>query len=506
MKRWWLWMILALAVLGFVAGLMTARVRRNVQEIKATRNEPPPRTVPSNWPEVRLTPGHAVHVIDQAVPCDTCHDPNEPTFSAPDTGVCTACHEEQARLAHVDLQGRPMDCYTCHVFSDDPESFGRWHCTRCHGPFENEDLPPLAMHNTVPCENCHDPHKPISETAMDCDECHKKIDVQHGRARLSGGCVDCHGGHRLASQAASCMSCHATHEPTVSATATFAGGHDSCTTCHKPHTFSAQSARSCTSCHQETRVLAQNKARAHRDCASCHQPHDVRAAAKASCAGCHSDVSVKHRAVPAGAECVSCHEPHPKGEAPIAQRCTSCHHEAHSETAFHSPKTECIDCHQPHDFDLTGLAQGVLCVRCHASKIRQTSRLPGHSKCQTCHQGTIHELAAPLACTSCHEEQFERSPEGHRECNSCHEPHRAQAAIAQVRCADCHKPASLPGLHRIPDDPLNPGHGECNACHSVHAPEARADRATCMSCHEDVANHEPDAKRCTGCHTFIGDR
>jgi hypothetical protein len=27
-----------------------------------------------------------------------------------------------------------------------------------------------------------------------------------------------------------------------------------------------------------------------------------------------------------------------------------------------------------------------------------------------------------------------------------------------------------------------------------------------MTCHEDVANHEPDAKRCTGCHTFISGR
>jgi hypothetical protein len=24
-----------------------------------------------------------------------------------------------------------------------------------------------------------------------------------------------------------------------------------------------------------------------------------------------------------------------------------------------------------------------------------------------------------------------------------------------------------------------------------------------MTCHEDVADHQPDAKVCTGCHTFI---
>jgi hypothetical protein len=24
-----------------------------------------------------------------------------------------------------------------------------------------------------------------------------------------------------------------------------------------------------------------------------------------------------------------------------------------------------------------------------------------------------------------------------------------------------------------------------------------------MTCHKDIGDHEPDAKRCTGCHTFI---
>jgi nitrate reductase cytochrome c-type subunit len=50
------------------------------------------------------------------------------------------------------------------------------------------------------------------------------------------------------------------------------------------------------------------------------------------------------------------------------------------------------------------------------------------------------------------------------------------------------------------------GHTECTACHDIHEAKVRADRATCMTCHEDIANHEPDAKRCTGCHTFIRSR
>ncbi|UCF47021.1 MAG: hypothetical protein JSU89_07525, partial [Myxococcales bacterium] len=60
-----------------------------------------------------------------------------------------------------------------------------------------------------------------------------------------------------------------------------------------------------------------------------------------------------------------------------------------------------------------------------------------------------------------------------------------------------------PGLHRVPNDPTGEGHTECTACHDIHEAQVRADRATCMACHENIANHEPDATRCTGCHTYI---
>ena len=497
--------IVVLAVLGFFAGFLTRQFMSNIQEIKIARNAPPPRTVPDSWPHVRLSPGHSAHVINQDVECNECHDPAEPTFDAPDTGVCTPCHEERAALAHVDLEGKPMDCYTCHVFKSEPDVFGRWHCTRCHGPFETEGNPGLAIHTSVPCETCHNPHKPTSETVLECDECHQKVKVRHGRPRLSGTCADCHGGHKIASDAASCLECHESREPMVSPTATFAGGHDSCATCHQAHSFSASSALRCTTCHKQTQVLAQNKARAHRDCASCHRPHAVRAAADASCAGCHSDVSSTHPSVGAKGDCISCHEPHPRRITQLAYRCTDCHDEAHSAKAFHSPKTECTDCHQPHAFDLSGLEERALCVRCHATQVRLTSRNEGHFSCESCHGAAVHHLSAPLACATCHEEQWSNSPEGHRECMSCHEPHRGVVS-AQTTCTGCHQVAELPGLHRIPDDPQGEGHSDCTACHNVHIPRARADRAACMACHKDIATHEPDAKRCTGCHTFVSGR
>jgi hypothetical protein len=77
---------------------------------------------------------------------------------------------------------------------------------------------------------------------------------------------------------------------------------------------------------------------------------------------------------------------------------------------------------------------------------------------------------------------------------------------SQTRCTGCHNTGELPGLHQLRDVPQGEGHTECKTCHDIHEAKVRADRATCMTCHEDVADHEPDAKRCTGCHTFMSGR
>ena len=493
------------AVLGFVGGFLFATLTKNVvPTMKDQRAAGPTRTVPENWPQVRLSPGHSQHVINERLECNECHDPADETFKAPDTGVCTQCHEDQASLAHVDLDGMPMDCYTCHIYGSEPEVFGRWHCTRCHGPFQSEGIEGLAMHASVPCESCHNPHKPSEETIRECDECHKKMNVQHGRSSLSGSCADCHGGHKVASDAASCMECHGTEEPKVSASATFGDGHDSCATCHEAHAFSASSALRCTSCHKGTQVLAQNRAREHRDCSSCHKPHAVRAAGDQTCKGCHDDVPTTHHAQGEG-DCLGCHDPHPKRRAQVAAQCSQCHDEARSERAFHAGKIPCTACHQPHRFDLSRLTDRALCGRCHVLQIRLTRRNLGHSSCEACHEGTTHEPAGVVACGSCHDDQLTKSPKGHRECATCHEPHGGTVS-AQSKCSSCHKVAELPGLHRIPAQPQSEGHTECKTCHNIHEAKVHADRAACMTCHEDVADHQPDAKRCTGCHTFISGR
>lgn len=501
MKRSLLWLG-AIAVIAFVAGILAARLPTTVQVVKQQRNPPPPRTVPDNWPQIRLSPGHSQHIVNEVVKCDQCHDPTQPTFEPPDTGVCTQCHEEQAAMSHVSPDGMPMDCYTCHVFGAQPDVFGAWHCSRCHGPYQTEANPQgLSMHTTVPCENCHNPHKPISQTIRQCDDCHDKVNLKHGNLKLSGGCTGCHGGHRLATQAEACMSCHRSEQPIIPSTATFVGGHESCTNCHHPHSFTPTTASRCNDCHKGVRVLAQNVARPHRDCTSCHRPHDVRAAATSACKTCHEDISPTHPPSNKG-DCVGCHQPHPARITQLALRCSQCHQEAQSDRSFHAGNTPCTGCHQPHRFDLSAIGDRALCKRCHAAQIRLTSRNMGHASCLGCHQGTVHELGSPVACASCHEDKLANSPSGHTQCLKCHEPHSGNV-LPNTRCLGCHDATQLPGLHRLPNVPLGEGHTKCTVCHGIHQTRVRADRATCVTCHEDKVNHQPDAKVCSGCHTFI---
>jgi hypothetical protein len=491
-----------LTVLGFAGGFLYARfTTKVVPAFKEQRAFGPTRTVSADWRVDRFSPGHSQHVLNQVIECNECHDPARDDFAGVDTGVCTACHEEQASHPHTGTDGGVTECFTCHAFKFDSDANGPWDCARCHGPFDTPTHDGLAMHDSIACANCHHPHKPTAETVEACTDCHESLDVRHGDPTLSGSCADCHGAHKLASDAAACMQCHQTEQPRVPETATFGGGHESCSDCHQPHAFSAGSAASCKSCHKRQTVLAQNTAREHRDCNSCHKPHAVRAAGDPTCKGCHEDVASSHPVENKG-DCVSCHDPHPKRASQIALQCSHCHEEAQSERAFHAQKTVCTDCHQPHGFDLGGAAERTFCAECHAPQVRLTKRIADHSSCESCHQGTTHELQGPVACASCHDDVLSGSPEGHQECASCHEPHGGVVA-PETTCKSCHETTDLPGLHRIPDDPQGKGHSDCSSCHSVHTSTVRADRASCMECHDNIANHEPDAKRCTGCHTFI---
>ena len=492
--------------LGFAAGFLVAQFTTEVvPTIKEQREHGPTREVSIDWRFDKFSPGHSLHVINHALQCNDCHDPARADFKEVDIGVCTNCHLEQASHPHLDHEGEITECLTCHAFKFNAEPDSPWDCARCHGPFDTPTHSGLAMHDQIACANCHHPHLPAEETVGECGDCHEALKVQHGRPELSGTCSDCHGGHKLASEAAACMECHSKPPSRVSPTAVFGSatdGHSACVSCHEPHAFSASSANRCESCHKRLPVFARRTAREHRDCSGCHDPHAVRSAGDSACMGCHEEVASTHPVEKNKPDCISCHDPHPRRAAQLALRCSNCHEEARSERAFHAPETQCTDCHEPHDFDLSNVPERALCAQCHATQVRQTGRIADHASCESCHEGTAHELELPVACASCHEEILTASPEGHRECASCHEPHIATVNAA-TNCAGCHATNKLPGLHRIPDDPLGPGHSDCAACHNVHQSTVRADRNSCMECHTDIADHQPDAKLCTGCHTFI---
>ena len=495
-------LILVFAALGFVGGFIFASLTTKVAPtIKEQRAAVPTREVPASWHVDKYSPGHSQHVVNRALQCDDCHDPTREGFTDVDFGMCTGCHLEQTSHPHVDQQGEVTDCTECHAFKYESDVDSPWDCGRCHGPFDTPTHVGLARHTTVPCASCHHPHEPIEETVRECDDCHKKVEVRHGDTKLSGSCIDCHGGHKLAAEAASCLECHGEREPVVPKTATFGGGHEDCASCHEPHTFSAAGATRCRTCHESTPVFAQGTATEHRDCSSCHSPHAVRSAGDATCMDCHRKVASTHSAGDEG-KCISCHDPHPARASQVALQCSQCHEEAASERAFHAGNIQCTGCHEPHRFDLSNLADRALCRRCHVAQVRLTSRNMGHASCAGCHTGTVHEPAGVLACGSCHDDMLRESPKGHRECAGCHEPHGGSVSPT-TSCAGCHKVQILPGLHRLPEVPLGEGHTECGVCHGVHESRVRADRATCMSCHEDIGDHQPDAKVCTGCHTFI---
>ena len=484
--KWRLILLAVMLALGFVGGFLYATfTKKVVPTVKEGREAIPTRVVAKDWRFDRFSPGHSHHVLNLELKCNDCHDPAREDFKGVDIGVCTGCHVEQASHPHLGENGEITECTTCHAFKFVSDADSPWDCVRCHGPFDTPTHAGLAMHDDIACANCHHPHMPAEETTADCASCHETFRVRHGDPELSGGCVDCHGGHQLASEAAACMSCHENAPARVPTTAVFTAGHAECVGCHEPHSFTGATAVACESCHRRVPVLAQNTARDHRQCDSCHDPHAVRAAGDFVCMNCHEEVASTHPVGEQG-DCVSCHDPHPEQVTQLAMACSSCHEDAGSERGFHVSQTVCTDCHAPHGFDLSGVPEQSLCVECHAQQARLNARIAEHSGCESCHTGTAHVLGEPATCASCHGELRDASPEGHRECASCHAPHGGAIAASNT-CTSCHESVGLPGLHQIPAEADNPGHSDCATCHNPHNAYVRADRASCTECHTDNA-------------------
>lgn len=425
-------------------------------------------------------------------------------------------------------------CTDCHGFGVNAAS-SPTDCIRCHSSAQG-DLHAVATHATAPCTECHQVHDNKVEPKA-CTSCHK-VSVEHGHASadIATQCRVCHDVHAEAHFAQErCVTCHgAKGERPIPHTAVFAGGH-TCASCHRPHEFDKGSVAACRDCHQNVHPLAGHE---QQGCTGCHKPHAVRAdiAGGAVCTTCHKDVALQH----AGKQtrdlgaCTGCHVPHPPKPSQGPAACTSCHQDIGGPThTAHAASLQCTSCHSPHAFHLE-LNIGT-CRDCHAAQVTALQKRSEHKDCASCHQGLPHTVGSPVqpcgtchkpiqakvnkghtdclschqphqakaqlpSCEQCHKREVEQHPRGHENCMQCHEQHSGSTKPGVADCVGCHKPKQLAGLHQE----LKHTENGCQQCHAPHGTTPPGDRTLCLTCHKDRVDHQPEATRCDGCHTFIG--
>jgi hypothetical protein len=483
-----------------------------------------------DWRTDRRVTGHRVHVIEQHIACNQCHELNAASMGAVSPVRCAKCHAARATIEHASRlaqqrfgSGVHADCVNCHAFTSDDSkadaadagsiaAYGPGNCARCHDQTQGK-IPAVTVHATSACLSCHRPHQDQKPVSADCASCHLGVHTTHATAGKSpnGVCTTCHSHqHAPASDAlAACVECHSKTRPIVPLTALFAGGHTQCVGCHRPHELEAKGAVDCRSCHANVVVLAAALVPAHALCTNCHAPHDVRNDPGAACARCHSNVHSDHPERIAGGACVSCHEPHPARaeEHALAKSCSSCHKIAASEHDFHAG-IACQSCHTPHHFELAQ-TERVVCANCHQKELALTATRVGHAACESCHLGLPHKPSGiGAACTTCHVAALREARPGHQVCTGCHEPHAGGIA---TECKTCHvrEFASAPIGHQICTNCHQPHSGstarvQCTTCHAAEAATPHGSLATgCATCHRPHGpNGVASAPACTSCHAL----
>jgi predicted CXXCH cytochrome family protein len=541
------WVALAVVAAGALAAAATWVVRLR----EATAPPAPEAYVDARWQVYRAAHGHQVHVVKEQLPCTKCHTAGDGGLAPPTAEACARCHEQRAKIQHG-LGGHaslaPADaggaaehasaglskCVDCHTFGPNPDQQPT-DCIRCHASTQG-DLHAVTTHASAPCRECHDVHENAVQPKA-CTQCHAmSVKHGHGQADVATQCRVCHEVHASAHFAQNrCTSCHAASGPEhVPQTAVFAGGH-SCASCHEAHDFDRKDVKACRDCHSAVHPLRGHEKAG---CTSCHDPHAVQAKIEggAVCVTCHKDVALVHadKSAAQGA-CIGCHVPHPPKGVQGPAACSSCHTEigGAAHTA-HAKQLSCTSCHAPHEFQLE--LDEALCASCHASEVAALQKRKEHKDCTGCHQDLPHGLppsAQPCgachqpirdkvheghenclqchdphqakvqvqSCAHCHQRQVELHPRGHDNCASCHETHSGSEKPGVADCSACHKRSKLSGLHA---EPKHMGEKGCLQCHTAHGADAPGDRRLCLSCHEDRVNHQSEATRCDGCHTFIG--
>jgi nitrate/TMAO reductase-like tetraheme cytochrome c subunit len=152
----------------------------------------------SNWPQIRKTAGHEIHVARDNLECLACHLPSLHA-TKPTTKECTTCHSK----ASMNIGGmKAFHCTTCHRFTAPDKGDGltpvKETCMACHVgmSLKGETFPAQGpMH--YECSACHKPHSRPLLTFADCLGCHAPIaeDRRHFEQQALTKCVTCHKPH-----------------------------------------------------------------------------------------------------------------------------------------------------------------------------------------------------------------------------------------------------------------------------------------------------------------------
>lgn len=454
---------------------------------------------PVAWRKVRETEGHRRHSGVKDVDCLTCHSSEVHKAEVMGEKGCTTanCHKVQR------LHKNPAEaetCMTCHNFlagTKKARPATAEGCLHCHadgakmtaaGPAHGPGSLPLrvvdkeSLHGKLDCKLCHEPHQrkfALPDKQPVCARCHQMVLFFNDADKLAAA----------------------------------PEGHKKCDGCHKPHAPRQQTLASCVDCHEKNakgifaavgaaRAAGKAAALQHESCASCHLPHTWKAD-KGGCADCHKDKaeSIKTESPPQHAECTNCHAVH--GAPPSAATCVGCHKTKAGHVSVAPGKhKECTSCHNPHAANKA--AAKVSCANCHANELAAVGRGPqGHVKesCFGCHK-QIHNSPKPPAnvCGTCHDANMRAATAStvtkHKSCYSCHEGHKFSISDTKATCSKCHSESLKAGL--------GPHTGDCKSCHTLHGSPQIA-RTKCMSCHTKVqaAFKAPNDQhsRCASCHT-----
>lgn len=508
---------------------------------------------PADWRVIAETRGHREHRDVKNVDCLSCHGPGTHKEVAP-AAVCVTCHEDQ-RL-HKPTTANAETCLSCHGFTaskknaQEPTTIA---CEKCHADPSGLTLtvgtsPPRPMnavndhvvHGGVACQLCHNAHgkKLVAPPGQPvCAKCHQVETVQVGSKETKGpeghrACEGCHKPHApISSALTSCVTCHekdakglvgakvAVGAPMPATLRKPAGGtttalkHDSCTSCHLPHTWRAEP-NGCMQCHKaETQKFLTRSPPGHTACVSCHDVHGPPPSG-AVCVKCHAKTLGNHVALAPEKhkDCTSCHDPHAPRPADTRPACAKCHTAEMSQVSLgpvaHA-KDSCLGCHQPHN---SPMPKANVCTTCHGgeAKLVATAAPPKHRLCASCHEPHKFKIASVgTVCAKCHGAMFAATtPLGTPtlpkithggECKNCHAPH-GSPGVPQAACLKCHAKVATEF------NPPNAKHAVCRSCHQPHTPATSA-LAACATCHATQAvvatkwpPASPHAKACNGCH------